>query len=186
MKKRGAAKKLKGGAFESGKESVKYGEGTFVFPNGDTYNGGYKFHYGEYLLIKQGKGVYTTDNFDTYDGEWVHDTFAENDIHIRYNNDAEFRGRIDSNGTMNGPGTYTFPDGSSVEAEWLDNKPVTNIIYREPLGFSWTVESESENTISFSPGNHFWTDMSDQSAAHSTESLNQNGLKQPRESKEDA
>ena len=46
---------------------------------------------------------------------------------------------------MNGPGTYTFPDGSSIEAEWLDNKPATNIIYREPLGFSWTVESELEN-----------------------------------------
>lgn len=54
MKKRGAAKKPKGGAFESAKESVKYGDGTFVFPNGDTYNGGYKFHYEEYLLIKQG------------------------------------------------------------------------------------------------------------------------------------
>lgn len=54
MKKRGAVKKPKGGAFESAKESVKYGDGTFVFPNGDTYNGEYKFHYEEYLLIKQG------------------------------------------------------------------------------------------------------------------------------------
>ncbi|XP_076242760.1 uncharacterized protein LOC143184428 [Calliopsis andreniformis] len=75
---------------------------------------------------------------------------------------------------MNGRGTYTFPDGSSIEAIWLDNKPLTDIIFREPLGFTWIVENMTENGILFSRGNHFWNELSDQSHAHSTESLGQN------------
>lgn len=46
---------------------------------------------------------------------------------------------------MNGPGTYTFPDGSTIQADWIENKPFTNIVYREPLGFAWIVENMSEN-----------------------------------------
>ncbi|XP_076223444.1 uncharacterized protein LOC116435052 isoform X2 [Nomia melanderi] len=116
-----------------------------------------------------GNGVYTTDDLDEYNGKWDDDAYAEDKIHIRYNNNAEFRGNIDSKGTMNGPGIYMFPDGSSLEANWLNNKPFTNIIYRESLGFKWVLESLSENMISFSPGNHFWDDMVFiQDTAHST------------------
>lgn len=46
---------------------------------------------------------------------------------------------------MNGPGTYTFPDGSSIEADWVNNKPLTNVIYREPEGFEWTLVNVTDN-----------------------------------------
>ncbi|KAK9299685.1 hypothetical protein QLX08_007387 [Tetragonisca angustula] len=131
----------------------------FTFWNGDVYVGEYEINYDTYLLVKQGKGTYVTDNFDVYHGEWNDDTFPSSDIHIKYNNDAQYRGRIDSNGTMNGLGTYIFPDGSSIEAIWHDNKPSTDIIYREPLGFAWIVEDISTDSITFSAGNHFWNDM---------------------------
>ncbi|XP_076223445.1 uncharacterized protein LOC116435052 isoform X3 [Nomia melanderi] len=137
--------------------------------NNDTYEGEYKVQYGQFMIVKQGNGVYTTDDLDEYNGKWDDDAYAEDKIHIRYNNNAEFRGNIDSKGTMNGPGIYMFPDGSSLEANWLNNKPFTNIIYRESLGFKWVLESLSENMISFSPGNHFWDDMVFiQDTAHST------------------
>lgn len=92
-------------------------------------------------------------------------------IHSRYNNDAQYRGRIDSNGMMKGLGTYIFPDGSSIEAIWHDNKPSTNIIYREPLGFAWIVEDVSTDFITFSAGNHFWNDMFDDGTMPSSKSF---------------
>ncbi|KOX68995.1 Phosphatidylinositol 4-phosphate 5-kinase 6 [Melipona quadrifasciata] len=131
-------------------QNVQSKAGKFTFWNGDVYVGEYKINYDPYLLMKQGKGTYVTDNFDVYHGEWNDDTFPSNDIHIKYNNDAQYRGRIDSNGMMNGLGTYIFPDGSSIEAIWHDNKPSTNIIYREPLGFAWIVEDVSTDVGSFS------------------------------------
>ena len=80
----------------------------------------------------------------------IYDDINSCTIYLRYNNDAQYRGRIDPNGMMNGLGTYIFPDGSSIGAIWHDNKPSTNIIYREPLGFAWVVEDVSTDVRSFS------------------------------------
>ncbi|XP_031365632.1 phosphatidylinositol 4-phosphate 5-kinase 7-like [Apis dorsata] len=148
--------------------------GKFTFWNGDIYDGEYKVNYDRFQLIKQGRGTYITDNFDVYHGDWDNDTFANADIHIKYNNDAQYQGKIDSNGIMNGLGTYIFPDKSSIKAIWHDNIPSMNIIYREPLGFAWIVEDLSTDSITFFAGNHFWTDISDQSATYSSNSLDQN------------
>ncbi|XP_078047331.1 uncharacterized protein LOC144475372 [Augochlora pura] len=141
------------------KNQTIFGEGKFTFPNNDRYKGEYKGHTGQFAIVKQGKGVYTTDNFDVYDGEWNNDAFNDGEIHIRYNNKAEYRGNIDSNGTMNGWGTYMFPDGSSLEAIWFSNIPLADIIYREPLGYKWILEELSSQMITLSSGNHFWDDM---------------------------
>ncbi|XP_076393193.1 uncharacterized protein LOC100880843 isoform X2 [Megachile rotundata] len=174
MKKRGAGKTQKTDFPESGDQT---GFGKFTFHNGDVYNGEYKCNYVQSVLVKQGRGIYTTDNFDVYDGQWDNDTFAEDTIYVRYNNNAQYRGRIEANGTMHGPGTYIFPDGSSIEANWVDNKPLTNVIYREPRGFEWTLANATDNTISFSPGNHFWHDLlSDQATTYSGESYGEGEL----------
>ncbi|XP_043264503.1 radial spoke head 1 homolog [Colletes gigas] len=169
MKKQGASKALETGRSETkDAKNIKHDKDKFMFNNGDIYDGEYKLNYEQFLLVKQGKGIYTTDNLDVYDAEWDNDTFADSEIRIRYNDDAQYRGKIDSYGTINGHGTYTFPDGSTIQADWLQNKPYTNVVYREPFGYTWIIENMSENSISFSSGNHFWTDMlSDQSAAHS-------------------
>ncbi|XP_076291554.1 uncharacterized protein LOC143214408 [Lasioglossum baleicum] len=141
------------------KTATTFGEGKFTFANNDTYEGEYKMNSGDLTLVKQGKGLYTTDDFDKYDGEWNDDVFAGGVIHIRYNNNAEYEGNIDSNGIMAGPGTYVFPDGSSLEAVWFNNSPFMDIIYREPLGYKWVLHHMSRETMTFSPGNHFWDDM---------------------------
>ncbi|CAL7940442.1 unnamed protein product [Xylocopa violacea] len=173
MKKRSTSKTSKINDLES-TDNAQPEVKKFTFRNGDIYEGEYKMNYDQFVLVKQGIGTYTTDNFDVYYGEWNDDSFADSDIDIKYNNDAQYRGRIDSNGTMNGQGTYIFPDGSLVEAVWLNNIPFENIIYKEPLGFAWIVEDKSKDSITFSPGNHFWKNMkSDQSTIHSTECSNQ-------------
>ncbi|CAL7940443.1 unnamed protein product [Xylocopa violacea] len=194
MKKRSTSKTSKINDLES-TDNAQPEVKKFTFRNGDIYEGEYKMNYDQFVLVKQGDisqdiafemflieffihtigiGTYTTDNFDVYYGEWNDDSFADSDIDIKYNNDAQYRGRIDSNGTMNGQGTYIFPDGSLVEAVWLNNIPFENIIYKEPLGFAWIVEDKSKDSITFSPGNHFWKNMkSDQSTIHSTECSNQ-------------
>ncbi|KZC05487.1 hypothetical protein WN55_06457 [Dufourea novaeangliae] len=173
MKKGDARKSLKtGGSNIKDKATIKFGTSKFSFENGDVYEGEYKIHYGELVIVKEGKGIYTTSNFDVYDGEWKDDAFADSKIHIRYNNDAQFRGNVDSNGIMNGPGIYIFPDGSSIESNWLNDKPFTNIIYREPRGYKWILENMSEEMILFSHGNHFWNDMlSNMNTTRSTENL---------------
>ncbi|CAK9799355.1 hypothetical protein ANTQUA_LOCUS2007 [Anthophora quadrimaculata] len=172
MKKRNSGPTTKSDTTETLNQDVKNGTEKFTFLNGDVYEGEYKLVYEPFLLVKQGKGTYATDNFEAYYGEWDNDTFATSDIHIKYNNDAQYRGKIDSNGTMNGLGIYTFPDGSSIEADWVDNVPFANIIFREPLGSAWVVKDTTNDAITFSPGNHFWNDLlSDESTTHSTESL---------------
>ncbi|XP_017761483.1 PREDICTED: phosphatidylinositol 4-phosphate 5-kinase 6-like [Eufriesea mexicana] len=178
MKKQSASKTGEINNSEIINQNIQPKVGKFMFCNGDVYDGEYKINRDRFFLVKQGKGTYITDNFDVYHGEWDEDTFANTDIHIKYNNDAQYRGRIDSNGMMNGLGTYIFPDGSSIEAIWFNNMPSINIIYKEPLGFAWIVDDVSANSISFSAGNHFWTDMtmSDRSTTHSTKSFNQSEL----------
>ncbi|XP_017881123.1 phosphatidylinositol 4-phosphate 5-kinase 8-like isoform X2 [Ceratina calcarata] len=173
MKKRVASRPVKSDNLDNIVESEEPKVGKFTFFNGDVYDGEYKTIPNRFYLTKHGTGSYITDNFDVYCGGWDEDCFADSDIYVKYNNDAQYRGRIDSNGTMNGSGTYLFPDGSSIEAVWQNNVPFTNIIFREPLGFAWMVENISKDSITFSPGNHFWNGMLlDQSVTHSTESLN--------------
>lgn len=46
---------------------------------------------------------------------------------------------------MHGPGTYVFPDESLLAAVWSRNRPVTRVVYKEPLGRKWTLESISDN-----------------------------------------
>ncbi|XP_053982515.1 radial spoke head 1 homolog isoform X1 [Hylaeus volcanicus] len=181
MRKRDTSKASKiDGSETKDEQNLKHDEGKFIFENGDSYVGEYKLDHERFVLFKQGKGVYRTDNFDVYDGEWDNDTFADSEIDIRYNNDARYRGKIDSNGRINGQGTYTFPDGSTIRADWFENKPFKNIVYREPLGFAWVVENVSKNVnessmITFSSGNHFWNDMlTDQSIGNGIESAEEN------------
>jgi len=62
-----------------------------------------------------------------------------------YNNDAQYKGEIDANRGMDGTGSYTFPDGSTLTAIWAENKPVSDIVYKQPLGDAWRTTSISDN-----------------------------------------
>ncbi|XP_019697701.1 uncharacterized protein LOC105184775 [Harpegnathos saltator] len=129
----------------SGKTKKELGVGRFTFRNGDSYEGKYEINVAERTLVKQDEGIYITDNFDIYDGKWSEDRFANEDFHIRYNNNAQYKGRVAANGAMDGTGTYIFPDKSSLTAVWSRNKPVSDVVYKELLGQEWMVETISES-----------------------------------------
>ncbi|XP_025271181.1 phosphatidylinositol 4-phosphate 5-kinase 7-like [Camponotus floridanus] len=124
--------------------NVRIGIAKFTFENGDNYEGKYQVDFDKCTLVKQDQGVYVTDNFDVYNGTWHDDKFAGK-FHIRYNNNAQYKGNIDRNGAMNGIGTYIFPDDSSLMALWSQNKPISDVIYQKPLGYKWKTESVSNN-----------------------------------------
>ncbi|XP_077257737.1 uncharacterized protein LOC143894931 [Temnothorax americanus] len=129
-------------------ENLNVGIGTtmrFTFKNGDSYEGKYQVNVDRRTLVKQDEGVYTTDNFDVYDGKWYDDKFGSDKFYIRYNNNARYKGNVDANGMINGTGTYIFPDGSSLTSVWSRNKPISDIVYKEPLGYKWTSTMISDN-----------------------------------------
>ncbi|KAK2584327.1 hypothetical protein KPH14_006718 [Odynerus spinipes] len=152
-------KVLKGNENENNDSNLRRGTGQFSFSNEDTYDGDYKLHLTKTTLVKDGQGVYITNDFNMYSGKWENDNFADDHFLIRHNNGARYEGGINTLAHMSGKGVYTFPDDSSIHATWSENKPVSNITYQEPLGYIWMVESISDDSISFVPSNHFWTEL---------------------------
>ncbi|XP_011702953.1 PREDICTED: uncharacterized protein LOC105458997 isoform X2 [Wasmannia auropunctata] len=136
----------------------------FTFKNGDSYEGKYQVNIDRRTLVKQDQGVYITDNFDVYDGKWYNDKFGSDEFHIRYNNNARYKGYVDANGVMNGTGTYIFPDESTLSSVWSQNKPILNIVYKKPLGYEWTTTSISDSHVMFTTVNQFWNEIHEESA----------------------
>ncbi|KAH0949961.1 hypothetical protein HN011_007936 [Eciton burchellii] len=143
---------------ESLRGHTRTGTGSFTFRNGDNYEGGYRMDIDKHTLIKQDEGVYITDNFEVYSGKWSDDKLT-GEFHIRYNNNAQYKGEIDANEEMSGTGTYIFPDDSTLTATWSGNKPVSDVVYKQPLGDAWTTTSISDNHVAFMTGNHFWNEI---------------------------
>ncbi|XP_012534042.1 uncharacterized protein LOC105835377 [Monomorium pharaonis] len=146
-------------AFNMKNLNVEIATARFTFKNGDSYEGKYRVNVDRRTLVRQDQGIYTTDNFDVYDGKWYDDKFGSGEFHIRYNNNAQYKGNLDANGMMNGKGTYFFPDGSLLTAIWSGNKLVSDIIYRELLGYEWTTTSISNTHVTFATANQFWNEV---------------------------
>ncbi|XP_043682569.1 phosphatidylinositol 4-phosphate 5-kinase 6-like [Vespula pensylvanica] len=143
---------------ENSDPNLKKGSGKFSFLNGDTYDGDYALHLINGTLVKNGEGVYVTDDFNTYSGKWENDNFVEENFFIQHNNGTRYNGGINANGQMSGKGIYHFPDDSSINAIWYENKPVSEITYQDSLGYVWIVKTISDDSIYFMPNNHFWTE----------------------------
>ncbi|KAL2730875.1 phosphatidylinositol 4-phosphate 5-kinase 6-like [Vespula squamosa] len=144
---------------ETSDPNLKKGSGKFSFVNGDTYDGDYALHLINGTLVKNGEGVYVTNDFNTYSAKWENDNFAEEDVFIQFNNGTRYNGGINTNGQMSGKGTYYFPDDSSINAIWYENKPVSDITYQDSFGYVWIVKTISDDTIYFMANNHFWTEI---------------------------
>ncbi|XP_050448283.1 uncharacterized protein LOC126849918, partial [Cataglyphis hispanica] len=144
------------------KKNIIIDTAKFTFENGDKYEGTYQIDLNKYSIVKQDQGTYITDNFEVYNGTWNDDKFGGN-FHIRYNNNAQYKGNIDKNSWMSGLGTYIFPDESSLTAFWSQNKCISDVIYQEALGYKWTTESVLDNQILFTTGNHFWDKICERS-----------------------
>ncbi|KAL6443346.1 hypothetical protein ACFW04_002904 [Cataglyphis niger] len=129
---------------KAAKKNIIIDTAKFTFENGDKYEGMYQIDFKKSSIVKQDQGIYTTDNFEVYDGTWDDDKFGGY-FHIQYNNNGQFKGNVGKDSRMNGPGTYIFPDESSLTAFWSQNKCISDVIYQEALGYKWTTESVSDN-----------------------------------------
>nr|XP_050866486.1 uncharacterized protein LOC127071351 isoform X3 [Vespula vulgaris] len=130
---------------ENSDPNLRKGSGKFSFLNGDTYDGDYALHLINGTLVKNGEGVYVTDDFNTYSGKWENDNFVEENFFIQHNNGTRYNGGINANGQMSGKGIYHFPDDSSINAIWYENKPVSEITYQDSLGYVWIVKTISDD-----------------------------------------
>ena len=61
----------------------------------------------------------------------------------------DYKGDVDNDGNMSGPGSYFLPDGSSIEAVWKNNEPFSDIRYKEPRGFIWRGETTADGKVKF-------------------------------------
>uniref|UniRef100_A0ABD2W3J3 MORN repeat-containing protein 5 n=1 Tax=Trichogramma kaykai TaxID=54128 RepID=A0ABD2W3J3_9HYME len=151
--------------------STRPSKGSFHFENGDTYEGGYIidnnkniYRHGTFLyrlftyfcssffyyFFRAGYGVYRCSNGDEYRAVWDKDNISS-DFQAVYSNTCEYKGEVDDANAMSGKGVYVFPDRSSLEAEWADNLPISNFVYKDPLGHNWLVLDSNEEEFILAP-----------------------------------
>ncbi|XP_060576457.1 LOW QUALITY PROTEIN: MORN repeat-containing protein 1-like, partial [Ruditapes philippinarum] len=93
--------------------------GTFVFPNGDKYEGEYIQEDGSYHQ-KRARCSYNKTDGSVYDGEWANGQNEWNgklSHHLAHSIQGEF-----VNNQFHGHGVYTWPNGSSYEGEFHENR----------------------------------------------------------------
>ncbi|KAL7288786.1 hypothetical protein TKK_0016765 [Trichogramma kaykai] len=129
--------------------STRPSKGSFHFENGDTYEGGYIIDNNK-NIYRHGYGVYRCSNGDEYRAVWDKDNISS-DFQAVYSNTCEYKGEVDDANAMSGKGVYVFPDRSSLEAEWADNLPISNFVYKDPLGHNWLVLDSNEEEFILAP-----------------------------------
>ncbi|XP_063299696.1 MORN repeat-containing protein 2 [Pelobates fuscus] len=92
---------------------------SFVFPNGDTYDGECTWSpYGS--LKRNGRGVHRSTAGVTYFGSWKNDRMNGTGK-LEHPSGAIYEGEFVDN-MFHGKGAYTFPDGSRYVGSFNQNK----------------------------------------------------------------
>ncbi|XP_068088297.1 MORN repeat-containing protein 2 [Hyperolius riggenbachi] len=107
---------------------------SFVFPNGDTYDGQCARSAGG-VLERNGEGVNKTPNGVTYTGSWEKDKM--NGIgRLEHPSGAIYEGEFSDN-VFHGVGTYTFPSGAQYTGGFSKNKMMGEGEYVDASGLCW-------------------------------------------------
>jgi hypothetical protein len=106
--------------------------GSFVFPDGSSYNGEFKEVNG--TKVRHGKGTYTSAQ-ESFVGLWENDK-QEGEGVYRFNSGAVYKGGF-SQGEFNGKGKYTFADGASYDGEWSHSKMHGKGVYVDAQKVEW-------------------------------------------------
>lgn len=117
----------------------KSGRAEFQFPNGDSYDGGYKIWPDEkgksYSIVRDGEGTYTTWDGNRYTGTWTEDSL-DGQVTIQYVDGSSFEGCL-QNGEYTGPGKYQFPDGSSFQGNFIHSQISGEGNWIDAVGQQW-------------------------------------------------
>ncbi|KAG5872104.1 hypothetical protein JTB14_031046 [Gonioctena quinquepunctata] len=112
------------------------GQFTFIFPNGDKYQGEYCAHRSG-VVWREGYGTYTTIDGQSYSGLWVDDKLVEEEqLEIRYPNGSEYYGNLLEN-KYNGPALYVVQPKLHLLCQFSQNKPFGALLLVDPNGREW-------------------------------------------------
>ncbi|KAM5165220.1 MORN repeat-containing protein 2 [Mantella aurantiaca] len=107
---------------------------SFVFPNGDTFDGECTQTVTG-VLERSGKGVNKTPNGVTYTGSWKNDKmngFGK----LEHSSGAVYEGEFIDN-MFHGIGTYTFPSGAQYHGGFYQNKMMGEGEYVDANRLRW-------------------------------------------------
>ena len=120
-----------GGAEEEEEQQEK--TGTFVFPDGSKYDGGWILN-DEGLRVRHGYGVYV-EGPEKYEGEWNEDSM-DGAGKFFFASGAMYEGNFSEN-EFSGQGTYKWADGAIYKGTWRSNKMHGGGSYTDPSGVEW-------------------------------------------------
>ncbi|XP_073483783.1 MORN repeat-containing protein 2 isoform X1 [Aquarana catesbeiana] len=107
---------------------------SFVFPNGDTYDGECT-RSATGVLERNGRGTNKTPNGVTYTGSWKNDKM--NGVgKLEHPSGAVYEGEFIKN-MFHGIGTYTFPSGAQYLGGFYKNKMMGEGEYVDASGLHW-------------------------------------------------
>ncbi|KAM4042081.1 MORN repeat-containing protein 2 isoform 1-T2 [Anomaloglossus baeobatrachus] len=107
---------------------------SFVFPNGDTYDGECRKSEAG-TLERSGIGVNRSPNGVTYTGSWKNDRMHGHGK-LEHPSGAMYDGEFINN-KFDGRGTYTFPNGAQYIGNFTENKIIGEGEYVDANGLQW-------------------------------------------------
>jgi len=111
-------------------DSSKPRSDSFIFPNGDRYDGEY-IATDEGQIMRHGQGKHTrADQQLIYEGTWNRDKMHGTG-QLTYGNGISYDGEFQSN-YFEGLGTYTWPDGTQYTGLWKGSRPMGEAEYMGP------------------------------------------------------
>lgn len=108
--------------------------GTYVFPNGDRYEGEYIQTDGG--IVRYGKGKQTTTDGTVYDGEWCDDKMTGKGT-LSHPSGSVYEGEFVRN-QFHGTGKYMWPNGSFYDGDFVENKLEGKGYFTDTEGQVWT------------------------------------------------
>jgi hypothetical protein len=103
---------------------------SFIFANGDRYDGEYKIT-DEGNIIRHGYGKHISANQEfIYEGSWEQDKMHGTG-RLTFVNGTSYEGEFQSN-FYHGAGTYTWSDGAQYTGLWEGSKAIGAAEYLDP------------------------------------------------------
>ncbi|XP_026217268.1 MORN repeat-containing protein 2 isoform X1 [Anabas testudineus] len=112
-------------------------KGSYVFPNGDRYEGDYS-RSATGVILRSGTGKHISANGILYTGEWHEDKMHGRGT-LQHPSGALYEGEFKDN-MYHGTGIYTFPDGSTYKGHFYENRLEGEGAFTDTKGLVWTGE----------------------------------------------
>ncbi|KAL3272782.1 hypothetical protein HHI36_014242 [Cryptolaemus montrouzieri] len=130
------------------------GSSTFTYPNGDKYEGQYCAHISG-LLWKEGSGTYYCQDGQSYQGKWYDDRLVEGDVvKITFKDKSVYEGLLEKY-KFKGSACLTVPGDLKLILEFVENKPVGDVILLDNVGRPWFGKSEGDQSILYQENIYF-------------------------------